>query len=351
MRKLSILLMAATLISAATITRAVESVPQTDPIQVVDLGLSIEEGAKAPVVSGVALGGPDGNWATCGDDHLVRIWNAAKGTVAQCFTGHADWVRAVVFSSDGKTLVTAGDDRQVRFWDTEIGQFLYAVPTSGQTVNSLTFSPNSRILAVVGSGRDVWLIDTQQRRVRQTLEASSTDNRAVTFSPDGSMLAVAGRDGKIRIWRMADDGRPYDIEGHTRRVRALTFSADSTILASAGDDRQVKLWDTQTWEPKGTLPERPGRILSLAFCGQDCNCLAVGSSDNLIRIWDIREPRQLYRLVGHTGSITTLAWNPQNDTLMSGSFDTTVRMWKVQHDSAVEDPTKPPSEVASLPQK
>lgn len=341
--------MAAILASAATANAATEAGQRVDPVQVVDLGLSIEEGAKAPVISGLALGGSGGNWATCGDDHLVRIWDAAKGTVSRRFTGHVDWVRAVVYSSDGKTLVTAGDDRQVRFWDIETGKLRYAVPTSGQTVNSLTFSPNDRILAVVGSGQDVWLIDIRERRIRQTLDAPSTDNRAVAFSPDGSMLAVAGRNGKIRVWRMTDGGRPHDIDGHTQRVRALTFSCDSKTLASAGDDRQVKLWDTQTWKAKGILPKRPGRILSIAFCGKGCDSLAIGSSDNLIRVWDLRERRQLYRLVGHTGSITTLAWNHQNDTLLSGSFDTTVRFWKIPHPSPPETQEEPPSEVASLP--
>lgn len=333
MCKLSILLIAATIVSAATITWAAEPVTQVNPIQVVDLGLTIGENAKAPVISGLALGGMGQNWATCGDDHLVRIWDGTNGTVKKCFTGHADWVRAVVFSSDGKRLVTAGDDRQVRFWDSETGKLLYSVPTPGQTVNNLTFSPSSRVLAVVGSGKDVWLIDTQEKRIRQTLEAPGEDNRAVTFSPDGSMLAVAGRNGKIRIWNMADEGRPHDIKGHTRRVRAMTFSVDNKTLASAGDGRQVKFWNTKTWQQEGALPERPGNILSLAFCGKSCDCLAVGSTDNLIRVWDVKKPRQLYRLVGHTGSITTLVWNNKNNTLLSGSYDTTVRLWKIRHSS------------------
>ena len=316
----------------------------------VDLGLSIEEGSKAPVISGLALGTSGENWATCGDDHLVRIWDASKGAVLKKFAGHADWVRAVVFSSDGKTLATAGDDRQVRFWDTETGKLRYAIPTAGQTVNCLTFSPNQRVLAVVGSGQDVWLIDTHERRIRQTLEAPSTDNRTVAFSPDGLMLAVAGRNGKIRVWSMADDGRPYDIEGHTQRVRALVFSCDSKTLASAGDDRQVILWDTRTWQSKGTLPKRPGRILSIAFCGPSCDWLAVGSSDNLIRVWDAQKPEQLYQLVGHTGSVTTLAWNQTTNTLLSASFDTTVRLWKMDDLQSPETPREePPSEVASLP--
>jgi WD40 repeat protein len=32
-------------------------------------------------------------------------------------------------------------------------------------------------------------------------------------------------------------------------------------------------------------------------------------------------------LVGHTGSVAALAWSAAEETLLSGSFDTTVRVW------------------------
>ena len=97
MRNLTILTLAVIFAFAATVNAANEAGQRVDPIQVVDLGLSIEEGSKAPVISGLALGTSGENWATCGDDHLVRIWDASKGAVLKKFAGHADWVRAVVF--------------------------------------------------------------------------------------------------------------------------------------------------------------------------------------------------------------------------------------------------------------
>jgi WD40 repeat protein len=71
-------------------------------------------------------------------------------------------------------------------------------------------------------------------------------------------------------------------------------------------------------------------VLSLAFCGP--TRLATGGSDNLIRLWDLNKANEALRLVGHTGSVTTLVWDAGTDQLVSGSFDTTVRFWDLKSD-------------------
>jgi WD40 repeat protein len=50
----------------------------------------------------------------------------------------------------------------------------------------------------------------------------------------------------------------------------------------------------------------------------------------VIHLWDVAARQERCRLVGHTGSITTLAFQPQGAMLISGSYDTTVRLWDVK---------------------
>jgi WD40 repeat protein len=68
--------------------------------------------------------------------------------------------------------------------------------------------------------------------------------------------------------------------------------------------------------------------LALSFCGP--GLLAAGGSDNVIRIWDLASGKEQSQLVGHTGSVTTLAWDTKSSTLISGSFDTTIRFWQLK---------------------
>jgi WD40 repeat protein len=66
----------------------------------------------------------------------------------------------------------------------------------------------------------------------------------------------------------------------------------------------------------------------LAFCGN--SWLAVGGSDNSIRLWDVENLTQPFELEGHTGTITRLVWDSGSSTLYSASYDTTIRVWSLQ---------------------
>jgi WD40 repeat protein len=99
-------------------------------------------------------------------------------------------------------------------------------------------------------------------------------------------------------------------------------------LASAGEEPNIRLWDVSTASALEVLPPRPGKVLSLTFCGS--GRLAAGGSDDLIRIWDVATRSEQLRLVGHTGSVSALAWNSKAELLISGSFDTTVRVWPLR---------------------
>ena len=75
------------------------------------------------------------------------------------------------------------------------------------------------------------------------------------------------------------------------------------------------------------LPQRPGKIRALEFCGE--KLLAAGDTDNVVRLWNLSSKSEENKLLGHTGTVAALAYNPQAETLISGSFDTTVRAWKI----------------------
>ena len=51
----------------------------------------------------------------------------------------------------------------------------------------------------------------------------------------------------------------------------------------------------------------------------------------MIHLWDMATRQERCRLVGHTGSITTLVFDRHAGTLISGGYDTTVRLWDVKN--------------------
>src|SRR5262249_5226589 len=69
--------------------------------------------------------------AAAGQDKLVRLWDADKGTEVRVLRGHAGDVSAVAFTPDGKRILTGGDDKTVRLWDAASGAEIISL--SGHT--------------------------------------------------------------------------------------------------------------------------------------------------------------------------------------------------------------------------
>src|SRR5262249_42939754 len=67
-----------------------------------------------------------------------------------------------------------------------------------------------------------------------------------------------------------------------------------------------------------SLTRHTGTVRSVAF-SPDGQTLASGSEDNTIILWDVASHQQLSALKGHTGTVRSVAFSPDGQTLASGS--------------------------------
>lgn len=77
-----------------------------------------------------------------------------------------------------------------------------------------------------------------------------------------------------------------------------------------------------------TLVGHKGTVLSVAFdpTGQT---LASGSSDKTVKIWDVATGKLLRTFVGHHERVQSVAFDPTGQILASGSDDKTVKIWNL----------------------
>ncbi|KAK6091967.1 Protein mak11 [Batrachochytrium dendrobatidis] len=104
-----------------------------------------------------------------------------------------------------------------------------------------------------------------------------------------------------------------------------TVAAGCRFLATGSTDEHVKLYDLRKCKEVGTLMHHSGTITALAF--YNSSHLMTASEDGTIGIVRSSDWELLKTLKGHTSSILSIAVHPSGKILLSVSKDKTLRCW------------------------
>jgi WD40 repeat protein len=198
-------------------------------------------------------------------------------------------------------------------------------------IKSVAFSPDGLILAAGDNGGNITLWDMDQASKLASLPGHTDWVNSVAFSPDGQLLASGSDDATVKVWNVDDPtALPETLIGHQDWVRSVAFSPDSQTLASGGAESSALLWDVSDFTAEPTILESGGSIFSLAF-SPDGDSLAAGSASG-IYLWDLNDLGAAPLLLqGHTDWVRSVAFSPDGQYLASGSDDMSVLVWDMNN--------------------
>ena len=154
-------------------------------------------------------------------DKTLRVWDVTTGYCIKTLRGHAEWVRDVSPSFDGRWLLSVGDDQTARLWDAGTGECRNAVSAHDHVVECCTFAPPASY---------------------SHLSSLADLKKPPPASSSAEFLATGARDKTIRLW----DARGTLIKtlvGHDNWIRALVFHPGGKYLLSVADDKTLRCWD------------------------------------------------------------------------------------------------------------
>lgn len=272
-------------------------------------------------------------------DCTARIWNTRSGTgTPLSVMKHERWVRVVAYSPDvnSRQIVTGCDDKFVRTWDVASGDTLHSFgPTAGKII-SVAYTPDGkRIFAGDDSGRlHSWDAASGESAHVSTLGSSDSNIYSIAFSPDGSLAVTASDDKQVRLWYSDPFQLRELLRGHTKPVTGAVFTHEGNMLISGSVDKTVRIWDVDTAVCLKVL-DCPAQISAIAVIA---TTIAVGlsSADSAIHTWDAQSYEPLGVLKNHTQDVTSLAFSPDSQYLVSASKDSSVCMWDLSVGRATE---------------
>jgi WD40 repeat protein len=336
---------------------------------------------------------PDGDaLLVCGADGRVIRYSrkTEKPVPGQADYSHGLHAAA---TRDGRVLAIGDESGRVDLWDATTGKRTGTVCESGPPVSRLAFAPDGRSLAIGRYGRvEVRDLKSPGDAVRQVELGDPKSGRPIPYvrvldvGPDGRVLWAVTGNSQLRVWdRDAETGRPtgpyeadvarftpdgrevafangsaqvvfldartgaersrtpwaYDRrESFANRAGALAFSPDGRRLAVATEDGRYHLFDPATGReltafPPTKPPSGPRGFAStvgaqaLAFSA-DGNWFLTGGYAGVLRIWEVATRREAFRLAGHEGTVTMVAFGPGGKTILSAGTDGAVYQWDLR---------------------
>eukprot|EP00931_Biecheleriopsis_adriatica_P076826 TRINITY_DN50499_c0_g1_i1.p1 TRINITY_DN50499_c0_g1~~TRINITY_DN50499_c0_g1_i1.p1 ORF type:complete len:409 (-),score=66.11 TRINITY_DN50499_c0_g1_i1:89-1264(-) len=278
--------------------------------------------------------------ATATSDNRISLWCLVTHQLLAPLIGHADTIWKLSYSPDDMLLTSTSADGTVRLWEVSTGLPVMILPRNhANWVWCLAWSPDGARLATGGSDARILVWDAHEAaeaalRVKEVSSMAAMDpswaEKAADEAEKASQLSQP-----LAFW-----------QAHEKSITEVCFApSESRMLVSAGAEGSLAVWDADTGHLDCRLMGHIGTVNTIAVSPINSELLATGGEDHTVRLWDLRdiEPSsQLARqsrekvcgvnlahftLKGHVGGVAAVKFSGDGQLLASCSKDCDVRVW------------------------
>ena len=264
---------------------------------------------------------PDGTQAVSGsfDTSAIR-WSLSQNTAEQVMRLHDGAVNAVAYLRDGR-IVTAGADARIGIWTPGQQQPDKILKGHSAPIAGVAVSPDNTILASASWDRTIrlWPLNGEEPRV---LEGNAQNANGVAFSPDGKNVVSAGYDATIRIWTLKGGGEI--VRNLPTPLNDVTVAPDGEIVAAGANGKVYFL--SASGEVLAELEASSTPVISVAI-SSDGSLVAAASIRGSVAVIERKRRRLAHTLVGPGLPVWSVAFLPDNRTLLTGGTDRMIRRW------------------------
>ncbi len=279
----------------------------------------------------------------------MMLWETASGRLIRSFGDDSD-ANSIALAPDGKSILTGHSDYQrssgqtpkktLKLWDANTGAVLREFDEPAQHVQSVAFLPNGAVAVSAGYTRaegagktevSIKLWDIASGRNLRTIPVKGDYSIGqIAVSPDGQKIVSGG--SQLKVWDAATGRLIHELKGQTN-PETVAFSPDGARILAGG--QELKLWDVNTGrliQAFKTLDQ----VGPVAFSPDGRHFLATGddvgqtkSRSPTICLYETATGTLVRKFEGHTKTVQSFTFTPDGKRIISGSDDTTLRVWDI----------------------
>lgn len=266
-------------------------------------------------------------------DGRLRVWNTSSQVLATSPSknagGHSSFIRDTKFISP-TLLASGGFDRVARLWE-----YKEEKDSSSATITPLLelYGHTSCIDAIAVHAHSHRFLTAS---ADHSIGLWSTRKSDAPAAPEDLVPRTVRENGKRRKLNPAvsvsQRGPLSLLRQHTQQVSGVTFdSKDPTVAYSSSWDQTMRTWDLVTSSVVDT--RNTNQALFAIEQMPELHLVATGSAGRDIKMVDPRASAAavtVMSLKGHKNAVVTLARGPDGHSLVSGSHDSTCRIWDLR---------------------
>jgi WD40 repeat protein len=249
----------------------------------------------------------------------LRLWSLNKERCLGVMEFGAE-VNDIAIHPDGSCLAVAIQGGQVDILEFSSGRSLCTLRKGTPPVSSLGFSPDHKRLFCGLSAGSVEIWDLERRRLQETLRAHEAPVNTIAFNPSGRLVGFASNDRSASVWDLKTHRRVRHFDASKRPLQTVTFALNGRFLVTGGGEMLLRLFDVRQGDQFRSLKGHEAMVWDIVALDEQELAITC-SADKTVRLWDLRNFRELYRVQDSEGWLQTLAFNPVTNTLYTAGMD------------------------------
>ena len=285
---------------------------------------------------------PDGDKvASCGSGGSVQVWTPLEGEVIVSSLIHTYPLTCVDIHPNKERLITGDSDSNIVLWNLSgsVQRERMETPAYG-TAFAAEFSIDGKMVAA-GFGESygkksmvvVWDSGSKEQVCKR--EFKNGDVRCLGWTANH---LVIGRDsGGISIY---DTGKwNLEKELDIDSAMGIDISTESDLMAVATGERTITIFETVNWSVKSEvglddLDYALGGITAVSF-SPGGEKLALGTDNGFVSIYNVERESIAHSWEEHTGSVSSVAWDPKDQYILSTGEDNTVNLLNISGEDVI----------------